>query len=835
MPISEIGVIYSPPIYGRTSFPLKHKGDPIFYKIFNAEDLGTVILNQNTNIRQIEKNVLIIPNHFFKTGEPLKYFNNGSSIGIAATSPGAAGITTLPEIIYPIVLDKDTFRVALASSYANSNDYVIIDSLGIGTQHSLEAFKQNSKSLITINNIIQSPISVASTVKVLSHTENILELESLQNIKVNTCLRVGNEIIKVLSINYDTNILNVARGSSILGTESIIFSSSLDGSYIDVLSGNYNIIKDVIYFDEPPLEGKNLTYKVPTSDIFYDTYSFNLVTDVLVTGTQVLILWETPPQGILKQKYYYIIKNSENNFSFAETYGNAINGTKIQFLNTSEDGFPITNFKLSYFYPSEENTFNGRIFLRSNYDGNEIFDDVSEQFTGISSSFELKSSGVSTVGIKSDNGIVLINNIFQYPGSDEVFSFVESGASTFLNFVGFGTTGFTGKNYDVNVKGYPRGGIIVSYGTTSGSNYQISTSFYNVSVSGSASGIGASVSFDTDQYGNVTNFKFTNRGYNYKVGEILVPQNTTGIGTTSTQSQDDKLHIRVEQTTKDTFNAWNIGILDKLDDISSKIDGSRKTFYLTKNGQRISLGADVEYEIDFPYNLLIFVNDVLQIPNSSYQFNGGSIITFTEPIPKESNVKIYFYKGYINDTFVDTSLSKIKEGDVLQLVKDIYNSTPVQQKERIVKEFVNADVLRTNIYSDAGLSDNSSQFRSITWTPQKTDLILDGTYVSKSRDEQNAGITTFTKLISYVGVGSTAVGISTILGTFVGVNTNIIGINTNSGIGSLAQINDYVESTYVDFGIKIVGIGTSSISISTTSNSPSGINTIPITFYRVNV
>ena len=435
----------------------------------------------------------------------------------------------------------------------------------------------------------------------------------------------------------------------------------------------------------------------------------------------------------------------------------------------------------------------------------------------MSSSFELKSSGISTVGIKSDNGILLVNNVFQYPGSDEAFSFVEDNTSTYVNFVGFGSTGFLGKEYDINVKGYPRGGIIVSYGTTSGTKYQPLSNYSNIPLSGSVAGVGASVSFDVDEYGSVRNLKFTNFGYNYKVGEILKPSGTNaGVG----QVEDDKLHIKINEIAKDSFNAWNIGILDKLDDISSKVNGIRKTFSLTKNGQRVSLDADSQYEIELSQNLLIFINDVLQKPNSSYKFKNGSIITFTEPIPTGSNVKIYFYKGYYGDTVLNQNVSRLKIGDSIKLNQDFISPPPFEQNSRIAKDIISSDVLMTNLYSDIGLSESSSQIRSINWTPQKTDLIIDGEYVSKSRIEQNSGITTFSKIDSRIG-------------TFTGISTNIIGITTTNLL-----VGDYLEDNsdknYIGTGISIASISSGQISIASTefSYSPAGVNTSYISIYR---
>lgn len=896
MPISEINSLYTPSIYGRKSFPLKHNDYPIFYKIFNGED---------QNIVGVSSDKIFIENHFFKTGEPLKYNPGvGSSIGISTDSYGANGITTaFPPIIYPIVIDKDNIRVALASSLALSNQYVNISTLGIGTQHSLEAFKQNSKCLISINNLIQSPVSIASTTLVTDYTSTSITVNSLQNISLGSLLKINGEIVKVSSIDYDNKILNLSRGTSVLGTESVPFTNSLIGSPIQVLSGAYNIIEDVIYFDEPPLEGKKESFTVLTSDINFNTDSFNITTDLLDTGYQVLLTWTNPPIEFESQGYFYLIKNSQNNYSFANTLFNALNGIKKPFSNVSNNEFPVTEFRITFFYSSESGSFTGRVFLKSNYDGNQVFDDVSEQFTGISSSFELKSSGISTSGISTDNGIVLINNIFQYPEFGESFYYREVGVGTtgktYLDFVGFGTTGFTGKDYDVNVKGYPRGGIILSYGSSFGNNYQPltaatgianisgdsvsgvniihqgsgyrsgistyyvritgsdsgitpalgianigfgsvtsvtmidggsgfgSTTYYaifddpipyeNIPLSGSSAGIGASISFDVSAEGNVQNLIFKNFGYSYKVGEVLSP---IGIVTSSNWTQSDALSIQVNDVTKDSFSAWNLGILQKLDDLSPYVNGTRKTFTLMETidnvSQRLNLDADSQYEIELQQNLLVFVNDVLQIPGSSYTFNKGSKITFSEPIPYGSSVKVYFYKGYYNDVVNASALSKIKEGDNLQLNQDIYGPPPIQQNLRTVLEIVNSDTLRTDVYSDIGLSDDSSQFRSVTWTPQKTDLILNGIIVTKSRFEQRSGISSFTKLADYVGI-------------FTGISTSLIGVATG-GI----QIGDYVEGNYVGTGVTVVSIGSSSISIGSTlySDSPIGINTSLLSFYR---
>lgn len=916
MPTQDIGAIYTPSIFGRTSFPLQHKGDPIFFKKFDAANSAIVSLPNDT---------IYIQNHFFKTGEPLKYtFATGSAIGINSSSPGAGStLTSLPGIVYPVVVDKDRFRVALASSLALSNQYADLTSLGIGTQHSFEAFKQNAKCLISIDNIIQSPISVAATVGIVTYSNIGITVDKIKNIRIGTNIRIGiatvaQEIVKVSAINYATKQLSISRGIEILGTPQINFTDeNVLSSYAEILSGNYNIVKDKIFFTAAPLEGTSTNFFISLNDIDFGFHSFSILTNDLKTGSEIFFFSNNPPQELENGKKYYIIRNGNNNFSLAATFVDSLNGVKIQFTNQSGNLFPVDGFQLFAVSSRDNSNFEGRVFLKSNYDGNYVFDDLSEQFTGITSSFELKVSGISTVGIKSDNGIVLINNVFQYPEFDEAFVYEEGVGITSITFLGSAAS----KPYDVNVKGLPRGGIIISYGSTGGFNYQplvaaagtaivsaggtiesVSintpgsgyrsgiTTYYvtfddgegngsgalgeaqvsngqvvsvgiitggsgylaglstytarfdppipyeNVPLSGSAAGIGASVSFEITPQGSIEKLIFSNRGYNYRTEEILTP---VGILTSASHNPaTDQLKIDLQEVAKDDFSAWNIGILQKLDDLTSKVNGRRKVFTLTETinnkSRRVSLESEVGSEIELAYNLLVFVNDVLQTPNKSYTFTGGSQITFSEAIPTGSTLKVYFYKGASTDAQFFTSRLQIKEGDKLQLAQHIFGVPPVGQKPRTVVRILSSDTLRTEVYDDIGISASSDQLRSIAWTPQNRDLIINGEFISKAREQQESGITSFTKLTDNIIVGINTIGISTADGIFTGINTDVIGINTISGIGSLVQIRDYVEGPYLGIGVTVVSIGSSFVGLSTTSSSPSGTNLTSISFYRVN-
>jgi len=425
-----------------------------------------------------------IRNHFFKTGEKLTYSISdlGSRIGISTFSPGSNGtISQLPSTVYPIVVDKDRIRVALASSLALENSYVDITSLGTISPHSFTCDKQNAKCLISIDNVIQSPISVGSSVgitTIFDDNSTKIRINSIDNIKLGTILKINGELSRVISINYTYNTspegydINIYRSKDFLGTPNAKFVG-IQTAYI--MEGNYNIEKDKIYFTSAPLEGIEFSARLEANDLNYGTNSFELFTSKLDTGSQVILYSANPPNGLENNKSYFLIKNYTNNYSFTNSYSNAINGISLPFSTPALDGKPVAPINLVQILPIDNSSFHGRVFLKSNYDGNLVFDDVSDQFNGISSSFTLTSSGINTVGIKSDNGIVLINNIFQYPEFDESFIFEEDSVSgiTSISFIGNNETGIlTSKSYDTNISGYPRGGIIVGYALSSGINYQ---------------------------------------------------------------------------------------------------------------------------------------------------------------------------------------------------------------------------------------------------------------------------------------------------------------------------------------------------------------------------
>ena len=157
---------YVPTSFGTNTFNLKHKGDSIFRKDFNASLSSAVNLVDNT---------INIKNHFFKTGEPLKYFieKGATKIGISTLSPGNSLSTSfLPDDLYAVVVDENKLKFAFTEDLAFANSTIDITSVGVGSIHSFQAEKENAKSIIILDNIIQSPVSIAGTVGIIAVLSN---------------------------------------------------------------------------------------------------------------------------------------------------------------------------------------------------------------------------------------------------------------------------------------------------------------------------------------------------------------------------------------------------------------------------------------------------------------------------------------------------------------------------------------------------------------------------------------------------------------------------------------------------------------------------------------
>lgn len=419
----------------KRSFELRHKGELIFERSFDASLIGTSI--------SVEQNVLILPNHYFVTGEKVKYtYGEGSTpIGIVTTNIAGIGTTDiLPTDLYVIRVDGG--KIKLADSAENALKFnpeaIGFSTIGLGTDHTITAVNQDAKGIFTIDNMLQSPIIKTEITTTLStHVplqEDLIDTVGITSFFASDVIQINDEVMLIENVGVGSfEKLRVRRPW--LGTELGIHSA---GDTVYKLSGDYKIVGSSINFTSPPYG------RVPLS----------------VDVNQFGIPYVDP---------------SDRDF------------TGI----TTSSTFHGRTFMRSGIEDSTEET----------YSKNYIFDDISTRFTGIRTSFDLKVNGSNVTGISTNNAILLVKDIFQQPsriGPSTItgnYTLEESGGATSIVFEP--TTLTPGE--DINTSGLPIGGVIVSAGSTRGRGYQPL-----VAAGGTAtiSGLGSITSINIGYYGS---------------------------------------------------------------------------------------------------------------------------------------------------------------------------------------------------------------------------------------------------------------------------------------------------------------------------------------------
>lgn len=269
----------------------------------------------------------------------------------------------------------------------------------------------------------------------------------------------------------------------------------------------------------------------------------------------------------------------------------------------------------------------------------------------------------------------------------------------------------------------------------------------------------------TSYYANKTNDKFGSslalsaEGKSLVVGAPFDYTNSSGghsyVFDLDVRSAFREFQIVIDKTFTDEFSGWTFGDLTVFDSIDRLFNGRRKVFPLRKGGKQTTVRTRAGSPIELRYNLLIFLNDIYQVPGVSYNFNGGSFLSFTEPPQEGDKCIIVFYSGTteVDTRFVDI-LETIKVGDEITL-NDTNES--LQQIPRTVTQIKATDVVNTNIYPGPGVSLDPQYQRPVTWCKQTEDKIIDGQIVGKDRTPIEPLIYPKTKIIQSVGIGSTEV------------------------------------------------------------------------------
>ena len=834
----------------RTDFDLKHEGLPIFKRIIDGS---------NPSIADTSSNLIKVPNHFFVTGENISYSNSGAgttqSIGITSTSISGVVTDKLPDSLFVVKIDESSIRFADTAENALKviPQTLTLDSVGIGNSHVFTSKKQNTKALVAIDNMIQSPIVATGVTAALG--QDIIFATSFSVTGVNSIfssdvIQVNDEIMVINDAGSGGSAtFNVQRGK--LGTT---IQSHGVGSTITKLGGNYNIVGNRIHFAGAPF-GKN---------------PIGTVTN--------------PPD--------------------------------------SRDFSGITT----------SSSFQGRTFLRNaalrtsseTYDDNYIFDDISTDFTGVTSSFILKSGGQNVTGVATGNGVILVNGIFQLPKGiqpeDNNYNIIES--------VGVSTITFQGSvnphGYDPGAGDFPMGGTIVSVGSSSGSGYQPLVSAggtVNVSIAGTVSSISignsgsgyrsgiqttVNVAVTTASTGipnlefigtatvsggivvgvNITNpgsgytftnpplvvfdeplsysdipleytsssvvgsgqsatvnltvgrgtgvidFSINNRGYGYGVGEVLTVDvgGITGIPTDISKSFEE-FSLTIERTQTDSFNGWSLGQFTVLDSFENEFDGFKKTFRLTENGETVSIVAQRGSTINIEETLVILINNVLQKPNEAFTFEGGSIVEFKEAPVSGQTAQILFYKGSGDDidvVFRDV-VDTVKVGDSLDINHNPRSGQSIilDQDKRIVTGINTIDTVETNLYNGVGINSDGTIIRPVTWCKQTSDLVVNGAKVNKNRGEYEPVIRPSSYLINNVSTSSTEIYVNNLVPSFNPIN-EISNANARNAHQKIVQI--YEQGNFVGAAATAIVSVAGTVSSLNLTNSGLGYTVAPNVF-----
>ena len=848
----------------KRAFGLTHKGQPIFLRNFDGSD---------TSIINTSNNTIRIPNHFFVTGEPVNYSVGISThvrVGIATTTFAGIGSTSiLPNNANVYIIKVDDATVKLASSAENALAVtpveIDITGVGVGTFHTFKSSKQNTKCLIAIDNFIQNPI-VSTAVTTTLDKEIFLSDTSIETLGVTSffaadLIQVEAEIMKINTVGFGTtNGILVDRGW--MGTG---ITTHPVGVAVTKVDGAYNIVDNVINFytapqgptplssitnppDERDWTGITTFSKFQgrtfirsqntgsTADAYDTNYIFDSVADLFDAQTKTFTL---------KSEQRDVVGFSTNN---AAILVNGIFQGPTGQLGVAQD------YSLSEGSGISSITFTGTATSIA-YDPNNASIPVGGYIVSVGST-----AGLGYQPLVSAGGTAVVSSAGTITSIaiGRTGSGYRQGSQTVNVGVYTSSNGRTGIEF-IGTAAVSNGHIVSVAITNPGSGYQVGSepvvvfdeplSYSNIPLIYSAespvagAGTEATIDIVVGQGSSVIDFEIKNFGYAYGQKQVLTVATggATGIPT-DTNFTFDEFQITVDKVDSDTFSAWHFGELERLDNIDSEFDGVTRQFTLKRNGAPVTIRAREGSNIDVQSTLLVFINDILQVPGESFKLNGGSIINFSEAPRgtsengsiKGDTCKIIFYKGSgdTDVTFRDI-LPTLKSGDNLTIRGDedlVSNS--INQGTRLVTEVLATDTVKTNPYAGRGIDSNPDHARTATWCKQTTDKVINGKIVSKARELNAALIIPKTNLIQSVGVGSTQIYVESVIPFFnpddenqTAKNKQTISIVSQNNLVAAAatavvSVANTVESIVIGYG----GTGYTSTP-SVTIETPVGLGT----------
>ena len=914
----------------KREFMLEHENKQIFERYFEGNSSSVVDVSANT---------IKIPDHFFVSGEKLRYVHVGtasSAVGIATTSfVGVADTTFLPgENLFAVKVDDNTIKIASSAENALKSipQVVQLESVGIGTSHRFISTNQNAKVIVAIDNVIQSPVVSTAVTSHLANqmldTDNLLTFSGITSFFGSDLIQIGDEIMKIEGVGIgSTNFIRVRR--EWLGTK---IGTAATGDLITKVAGNYNIVDNHLNFVEAPFGNTPIGSTTNPPD---ERDWTGITTSSSFQGRSFV---RSGIENTSNETYYknYIFDNISSQFNATENeFTLKQNASDVPGISTENaiilvnDVFQTPGLLNQYtldeaagittitFQGTETTPLGSDVGISSYPKGGIIVSVASAEGLGyqalVSAGGTAVVSGVGTVssvsiantgtGYRGRNRYEILTDTSSPVGvgSTEIYledtnsvydiisllntgnnvtigvgTFLKSNvtivstASTFVR-IGVGSTSSleipTGTQVSIGITNPTLGYVNVS---VANSDVGVTTSVYHVgfatimtgtgnistdvtvtydgagfnsssyvvvddpdsysnidlTYSSSSSGVGTHATVDVvvGQGSSVIDFELRNNGYGYGNGDILtVPiGGLTGIPTTSSFSE---FTLTVDKTIFDKFAGWALGTLQVLDNVERFIDGARKDFPLSLAGNTVSIVAAKGSNINVQDVLLIFVNNILQVPGEGYTFTGGSTINFTEAPKLGDIIEIVFYKGSGDtDVVFRNIIETVKKGDSLQLKNDPSRSqaSSLIEDERIVDNIKSTNTISTNPYFGPGNTNDITLDRPVIWCKQTEDVFVDEIAIGKDRELYEPVINPSAYIIKSVGVGSTAIYVDNLRPMFNPQNENDTDLTFQKKVKFVAQ-----ESKTASAATAIVsGLGTiSSISI---SDGGSGYTSAPV-------
>jgi hypothetical protein len=645
------------------------------------------------------------------------YVGGSTSNDILRFRPLELGTRVLPKSVFVYKLNDNQFKVSGLSTS------VFFDISGIGSgSHYLEYKEPNASILVTIDGIIQKAltrkslnVSLASSVSTASTT--ILTISSgISSLKTRDIINIDDELVSIKNIGItSSNQIEVIRGY--FGS---VATSHTVGAAATILSGNFNVVGDVIYFDTAPY-GKIGPVGLETGSTFSGR-AFSRKFDPSTPNDKNILIDDLSPSftGIAATEFSITSKGQST-----DTLFNTVNNV------TSTSNNPVILINNVFQDPINDFTIDGSgINVIKFLSGVPKAGKISKVAVSTSYGYVPRIGAAATVVVSASgtiSSVVLTGGGSGYRSSPvvSIASTIGAGASITATVSAAGTiTGFTivnsGTGYTTTslpkvVIGIPTGYSNLSLGYTGGT---------------SGVGQGAKLTVEVGMGSSIISYKFDQPGIGYKVGDKLTP---IGIPTTSSLT---RFVLTVEEVETDSFSGFYPGQFVKFDDISQFFNGFRKKFTLstTINGVRQVLGLRVPSgtNLDITNNIFIYINDVLQVPNTSYKFSGSRVI-FTEAPKPGSKCSILYYRGSSVDVELVIPPPTIKQGDKVTIQENPLDPFDISQFDRVVKKITSSDQLETFNYYSVGIITDPTKVRPLTWQKQINDTVISGTLYSKSR------------------------------------------------------------------------------------------------------